>query len=284
MNSWFDSLNDMISYIEDNLDKEIEYEALSKIMGYSTYHIQRLFLMVANVSISEYIRCRRLSKAAHELLNEDSKITDIAFKYGYSSSTSFNRAFKAFHGITPKDIRKSGTLIKAYPPLAFDFSIKGASAMDYRLVHTNTFKVVGKKIHTTMEDRKSYQELPEFWMQVQQGGEIPTILLLMNQEPFGLLGVSDYNPNLDQNEFDYYIGVSSNTEAPDGFSEVAIAATMWAAFPHKMGTPEDMQKFQNQIIMEWLPSSGYEFAVGPDLEVYGQDNTVETWIPVKKKQ
>lgn len=90
--------------------------------------------------------------------------------------------------------------------------------MDYRIVNINTFKVVGKKIHTTMENRRSYQELPEFWMNMQQGGDIPAILSLMNQEPFGL----------------------------------------------------------------WLPYSGYEFAVGPDVEVYGQDNTVETWIPIKK--
>lgn len=250
------------------------------MMGYSTYHLQRLFLMVAGVSLSEYIRCRRLSKAAQELISQNSKITDLAFKYGYSSPTSFNRAFKAFHGVTPKDLKKDSIIIKAYPPLTFELSIKGASSLDYRILHTEAFKIVGKKLHTTMENGNSYRELPAFWQLTQQSGEIPNILALMNAQPFGLLGVSDYNPNLNQSEFDYYIAAATSLPTPEGYEELIIPAATWAAFPHPMTSPEEMQKFQQQIVMDWLPSSGYQFAFGPDLEVYGKENTLETWIPV----
>ncbi|MBP1045350.1 AraC family transcriptional regulator [Enterococcus sp. BWM-S5] len=280
MKNWFDSLNEIITYIENNLEEEISYDELSKMMGYSIYHLQRLFLMVAGVSLSEYIRCRRLSKAAQELISQNSKIIDLAYKYGYSSPTSFNRAFKAFHGVTPKELKKDSVVIKAYPPLTFELSIKGASSLDYRVVHTEAFKIVGKKIHTTMENGISYRELPEFWQQIQQNGEIPGILSLMNQQPMGLLGVSDYNPNLDQSEFDYYIAAATTLPTPEGYEELTIPAATWAAFPHKLTNPEDMQKFQHQIVMDWLPSSGYQFAFGPDLEVYGKDDTLETWIPV----
>ncbi|MGL4697001.1 AraC family transcriptional regulator [Enterococcus larvae] len=280
MKNWFDSLNEIITYIENNLEEEISYDELSKMMGYSIYHLQRLFLMVAGVSLSEYIRCRRLSKAAQELISQNSKIIDLAYKYGYSSPTSFNRAFKAFHGVTPKELKKDSVVIKAYPPLTFELSIKGASSLDYRVVHTEAFKIVGKKIHTTMENGISYRELPEFWQKIQQNGEIPGILSLMSQQPMGLLGVSDYNPNLDQSEFDYYIAVATTLPTPEGYEELTIPAATWASFPHKLTSPEDMQKFQHQIVMDWLPSSGYQFAFGPDLEVYGKDDTLETWIPV----
>lgn len=280
MKNWFDSLNEIVRYIENNLDEEISYDTLGKMMGYSTYHLQRLFLMVAGVSLSEYIRCRRLSKAAQELISQNSKITDLAYKYGYSSPTSFNRAFKAFHGVTPKELKKESVLIKAYPPLTFELSIKGASSLDYRIVHTDAFKIVGKKLPTTMENGASYTELPAFWQQIQQSGDIPNILAFMNEQPFGLLGVSDYNPNLSKSEFDYYIAAATTMPTPEGYDELIIPAATWAAFPHRMASPEEMQKFQHQIIMDWLPSSGYQFAFGPDLEVYAQDNTLETWIPV----
>ncbi|MBL1223858.1 AraC family transcriptional regulator [Enterococcus sp. BWR-S5] len=185
MKNWFDSLNELVLFIENNLEEEISYDELGKRMGYSTYHLQRLFLMVAGVSLSEYIRCRRLSKAAQELISQNSKITDLAYNYGYSSPTSFNRAFKAFHGVTPKELKKNSVLIKAYPPLSFELSIKGANSLDYRIVHTEAFKIAGKKLPTTMENGASYRELPAFWQQVQQSGEIPDILALMNTEPLG---------------------------------------------------------------------------------------------------
>lgn len=283
MKNWFDNLNEVITYIETTLDQEIDYAVLSKMMGYSTYHVQRLFLMVANVSLAEYIRSRRLSQAAHELLTDDITITELAFKYGYSSPTSFNRAFKSFHGITPKDIKKPDTLIKTYAPLVFNFSIEGASTMEYKLIQTKAFKIVGKKIQTTMEGKKSYNDIPVFWGNIQKSGEIPTLLSRMNTPPFGLLGVSDYNPLLEENAFDYYIGVSSSIEASADLETLEIPDTTWAVFPGNLGSPEGLQNFQKKIVVEWLPTSGYQFAIGPDLEVYGNDNTVEFWIPVKKR-
>ncbi|MDH6364670.1 AraC family transcriptional regulator [Enterococcus sp. PF1-24] len=282
MNNIVLGFNEIVSFIEEHLTDEIDYTELGQLIGYSPYHLQRLFLMLTNTPISEYIRNRRLASAAFDLLAEDSTVTDIAYKYGYSSPTSFNRAFKAFHGVTPKDIKKGEHVIKAYPPLRFELSIKGASPLDYKIVTTKSFRVVGKKIHTTMENSKSYRELPAFWQEVQQTAVIPELLAKMNQAPFGLLGVSDYNPNLDESAFDYYIGVASTLECSTGEAEIVIPEMTWAAFKHPMGTPAELQEFQRQIVMDWLPTSGYEFAFGPDLEVYGEDNSVENWIPVTR--
>lgn len=274
--------NEIITYIEQNLSNKIDYEEMGKIVGYSPYHLQRLFLMLSNTPISEYIRCRRLSCSAHDLLDDSNSVTDIAYKYGYSSPTSFNRAFKAFHGITPKDIRKNEQFIKAYPPLIFQLSIKGAVSMDYKIVKTDSFRIMGKKLETTMENGKSYQEIPMFWQELQRSNAIPELLSYMNQQPFGLLGISDYNPNLDESDFAYYIGISTNSELKNDYAQLVIPETTWATFKIQGGTPEELQEFQRKIIFDWLPTSGYEFTIGPDLEVYGQDNTVEMWIPVSR--
>lgn len=276
------SFNKIVSYIEKNLSGNIDYNEMGKIIGYSPYHLQRLFLMLSNTPISEYIRCRRLSCSAHDLLDEKNSVTDIAYKYGYSSPTSFNRAFKAFHGITPKDLKKNEQFIKAYPPLSFELSIRGAVSMDYKIVNTDSFRIMGKKIKTSMEDGKSYKELPAFWQELQKSTDIPELLSCMNQQPFGLLGISDYNPNLDDSSFNYYIGVSTDCELRNNCAELVIPKTTWATFKRQGGTPEELQEFQRKIIFDWLPTSGYEFAIGPDLEVYGQDNTVEMWLPVTR--
>ena len=63
----FEYLNEMIEYIEKNLTEEINYNKLAKIVGVSEYSLQRIFMFLTNMSIAEYIRKRRLSKAFEEL-------------------------------------------------------------------------------------------------------------------------------------------------------------------------------------------------------------------------
>lgn len=97
----------MIDYIEENLTNKIEYKDLAKIVGISDYSLQRIFTFLTGISISEYIRKRRLSKAYLELKTSKIKIIDLAIKYNYESSISFSRAFKQQFNITPKECRKS---------------------------------------------------------------------------------------------------------------------------------------------------------------------------------
>lgn len=110
---WIERLNKAINYIEENITKEIEYEQVAKIACCSTYHFQRMFAYMADVPLSEYIRRRRMSLAAVELQNDDKKIIDVALKYGYSSPTAFNRAFKSIHGVAPSVIKKRNNNFKS---------------------------------------------------------------------------------------------------------------------------------------------------------------------------
>ena len=102
---WVKNLNDAISYIEKNLAEEISYEVISKIAGCSVYNFQRMFSYIADKPLSEYIRSRRLTMAAFDLLNSTERIIDIALKYGYESQDAFTRAFKNFHGVLPSSVR-----------------------------------------------------------------------------------------------------------------------------------------------------------------------------------
>lgn len=279
--NWMDGFNRVVNTIEDHLEEELDYQALADILGYSAYHFQRLFMMVAGISVAEYVRCRRLSRAAAELQGTDAKVVDVALKYGYSSPNSFVRAFKAMHGVAPSKAKEDGVMLKAFAPLAFTLNVSGAVSMDYRVTTLDPFRVVGRKLSTTMENGESYRTVPAMWQDFAQNGGPAALLPLMDAPPFGILGVSDYNPDLSQSEFDYYIGVSSTAPLPDGMGELWVPTCTWAVFPFiNNDSAEAIQQFQQRVVMEWLPASGYQFAKAPDVELYNEDGSMEIWLPV----
>nr|WP_281244567.1 AraC family transcriptional regulator [Thermoflavimicrobium dichotomicum] len=132
-------MNGALNYIEENLTNDIDFKEVARLAFCSEYHFKRMFSFLAGITLSEYIRRRRLTLAAFELINSDKKIIDIAIKYGYSSPDSFTRAFQNLHGVTPSEARNNGQLLKAYPRMFFQLSIKGGSEMNYRIEEKDAF-------------------------------------------------------------------------------------------------------------------------------------------------
>lgn len=118
---WLKNLSTAIDYIEDNLDNDISYDEAAQIACCSPFYFQRLFSYVSGISLSEYIRRRRMTQAAFELQRTNAKVIDIALKYGYTSPTSFNRAFQSVHNIPPTAARNLGSTLNAYPAIVFQF-------------------------------------------------------------------------------------------------------------------------------------------------------------------
>ena len=117
-------LNELIKYIEENLTEKIEYKNLAKILLVNEYTLHRIFYFVTNITLADYIRKRRLSMAAIDLLEKNNKVLDVAIKYQYDSGTSFSRAFKKMMGFLPKDIHKNMDNIKYFPILTFEDTIE----------------------------------------------------------------------------------------------------------------------------------------------------------------
>ena len=116
---WQTVMNNVIDYIEDNLEDEISLETAAKIAGYSTWEFQRMFSFVAHTSFGDYVRRRKMTSAAEDILLRNDKIIDIALKYGYDSPASFTRAFNRTFGTTPSSVRKSKFHLKQYPKITF---------------------------------------------------------------------------------------------------------------------------------------------------------------------
>lgn len=279
---WVERLNQSMSYIEEHLTDEIDYDELGRIACCSTYHYQRMFTYMAGISLAEYIRRRKMSLAAIDLQSGKEKIIDVAAKYGYSSPTAFNRAFQSFHGIAPSMLKNGSTLVKSFSPIAFYITVKGATEMNYRMETKGAFRIIGVSAPLDREMEKNFMVVPKMWQAAAADGTIQTLASMMDAPPRGLLGVSACN---DEDQWKYWIAVSSTKERGD-FEEYIVPASTWAIFSGA-GSNQSIQDLERRIIAEWLPGSGYEYGNAPDIEVYWnadpQNAKYEVWIPVVRK-
>ena len=121
---WIEALQKAITYMEDHLLEEINYEDVAKQVHTSSYEFHRAFSFVTGFTANTYIRNRRLSMAARELVETDAKITDLAMKYGYETPEGFTKAFTRFHGVAPKTAREEVGKLTLFNPLTITISVK----------------------------------------------------------------------------------------------------------------------------------------------------------------
>ncbi len=280
---WVERLNQSMNYIEEHLTDEIDYEQLGRIACCSAYHYQRMFTYMAGISLAEYIRRRKMSLAAVDLQGGNSRIIDIAEKYGYHSPTAFNRAFQSFHGVAPSSVKNEGVSVKSFSPIVFRIAVKGATEMNYRIETKDAFRIVGVSVSLYKDIEKNFTVIPPKWQEISMNGTLQRLIGMMDTPPIGVLGVSTCN---DAESWRYYIAVSTS-RAKDDLEEYIVPAATWAIFSGT-GTNQSIQELEQRIITEWLPTSGYEYANAPDIEVYlnpdPQNAQYEVWIPVSKKK
>lgn len=270
-----------LNYIEDNLQSNLSVQDVAKHIYVSNFYFQRMFSAVTGINVGEYIRKRRLSLAAEELLNDETKVIDVAFKYGYETPESFARAFKKFHGVNPKDIKSCQEKMKLYPRLEIIISVKGGKPMEYKIIKKDAFKIT--MLVRSFKSENSTKEIPMFWsefMKKEYRKDIPPMLGVCLPMKQG------------EKEFAYGIGAFNECvkRVPEGFSEHTVPAGLWAEFAVKGAMPEAIQKVWAKIYTEWLPNSSYEIIPGYDFEVYEEGDTSSAnykswiWVPVRLKK
>ncbi len=285
--NYLQKMNDALDYIESNLDGEIDYTIAANLACYSVFYFQRIFSLIADVSLSEYIRRRRMTLAAFELQNSKVKITDLAIKFGYESMDSFSRAFQNLHGITPTAARNSGASLKAYPRMTFLIMIKGAVAMNYRIENKEAFTIVGIKRSFSVPDQSDVV-VPAFWNEVDNQGITKKMLDLSTGAPRGVHGFLQV---IDEKSVDYTIASVSDKEPPVGMSSQIVPKSTWAIFEINGSVNTVMSDAWKRIFTEWLPTSNYRHAETLEIECFPYagdkskaDFKFEIWIPIVKKQ
>ena len=149
MINWVERLNYALAYIDKNLCDEIDFNEISRITACPTETLQRFFVMNTGITLTEYIRRRKLYEAYLELKTTDTKVIDIAVKYGYTSPDAFSVAFKRIYGIAPAMVRSdSDNNITIQPFLRMLFSlninhIQGEEIMENEISKVNTLRNPG---------------------------------------------------------------------------------------------------------------------------------------------
>lgn len=278
-------MNDALGYIEENLDKHILLAEVAEKAYCSEYHFKRLFSTLSGISLSEYIRRRRLTLAALDLKQVQVKVIDVAMKYGYQSPDAFSRAFQQFHGVTPSLARNPQQNLKAYPKMAFQLTIQGGMEMNYRIVEKDAFQVMGIKYEVEMVNDTLSPTYEEMITAISEETMTKLRSISSNMEPYGLVHVS-VNYSEDQEgkaTFNQYIGAVTTKEDLKEYSTLEVPALTWVIFEVD-GDWQHVEEHWQRIYSEWLPSSSYELEEeGPEI-LASKDNKSEIWIPIKKKE
>lgn len=288
---WQERMNRAISWIEGHLIEDIEWEAAAREAYCSLFHFLRMFEVITGLTAGEYVRRRRLSLAAMELASGDAKIIDVALRYGYDSPDAFAKAFRKLFGLTPTEARQPGARLRSYPPITFSITLKGTHAMEYRIETKPAFHMTGIPLRTTWRDGQSAQDIPALWDSCLKDGRFAQLQALVPPgSAIGVIGVSA-EFDMKNDEFSYFIAVETPADRaalPDGCRDVAVPATTWGVFESRGPVPEALQGLMQRIFNEWFPSSGWEHADAPELEVYSAgdiraaDYYCEVWMPLQK--
>lgn len=252
MNS-INKFNEIIDTIEDDILSNIDINKLAQIANVSVYEFRRIFSYIAEMPISEYIRKRKLSLSAQELLTSKKNVTEIATEYGYDTAASFARAFKAFHGVTPTELTYSNS--KMFTKISFETKINGGQIMDYKIVEDTDFYICGISGISNIDDTECCEQV---WNKFD-----------FDSVPIGQQVYSAYVNN--QNDVKCYIGTKCET-SDNNKDSIYIPKCHWATFSIKGSSDKVTNEFYNNIIYNWLDSSIYkrDFSV-PNIEIYPQN-------------
>lgn len=287
-----------VEFIEDNLKESFSLDEVAAHASFSIFHFHRLFAAKTGFSIMEYVRRRRLSEAAFDLIKSRRKIIDIAFDYQYEAPESFTRAFRKQYKMNPGIFRRKYQEVTCFEKLNLSAE-NGYSAntnnptcfhtmiinKEPKIVRRKETLIIGAEIRTTTENDKNIKEIPKFWQEQMAANlfdHIPN-----RKSPNECLGVC---ANMDEKGFfSYYIACEVTTldNIPEGLSGLTIPAAKYAVFTAKGPIPQSIHDMWQYAYGEWLPKSPYEFANSIDFELYDErfhkEDGAETdiYIPVK---
>lgn len=261
----FNKLNKMVDYIEANLDKEIDYNELGKITNTNTFILERIFMFLTNMTIVEYIKKRRLSKAFEEIRNTDAKIIDIAFKYQYNSSPSFNRAFKQLFNITPTECRKKLGKYKIIPKINFEPYNKEYN-LDYEIKELKTITLYCYHVTSTNNNDLLYK-IRQLYKKVKSNGYYEKF------NASGMFGVFYKKEEL----FHYYLGSKEKFENLEKFT---INENNYVIFKLSSKEQQDIVDIEDKINKEWIPSTNYDVMANIKIELY-KDDCCYIFLPIR---
>lgn len=269
-----------MDYLEQLLTGEVDMKRFQQLSGYSYPLFSRLFSILADMTLAEYLRNRRLSEAVTDLRESSDKVIDIALKYGYDSADAFSAAFKKFHGATPSEVR-NGKAYRVFPRLQLSLKITGGKNMDIKIQKKPAFTVAGVLLEAI-----DNSQCPSAWDQLYSTHGFEILESLGSGQSFGVCS------DVKEGEIINYMAaydVTDKARAEElGLSIKDIPAAEYAIVPVKGTIPASIHHAWKYVLEVFFPETGYRHSGAPDFEVYtagdmsSPDYQMELWIPVIK--
>ena len=274
------SFNNTIDYLETVLDDEIDEKKVTQLSGYSYSMFSRLFSILTETTLSEYLRSRRLTEAAVILRNKDEKIIDVAFKFGYVSSDSFGTAFKNFHGFTPSEVR-NGKPFKLVSRVQLALSVRGGRSMNITIQKKQAFTVAGVN-----EQSINSSLCPSVWDKLYEKYSHDELASLGNGQSVGVC--HDVENSSTINYMAGYIVNDVDKARSMGLDVLEVDEAEYVVVELVGSVPESIHNGWKYAMEVFFPEHGYIHSGKPDFEYYhegdmhSKDYKMELWIPITK--
>ncbi|MFC4160488.1 helix-turn-helix domain-containing protein [Chitinimonas lacunae] len=292
MNHYLNRIQRSLDHIEAHLDQPLRLETLAALACYSPWHFHRVFLGLVGLPAMDYVRKRRLLRAARLLVESERPIIEIALDHGFQSPEVFLRAFRRLFGLTPSAYRQRGRLPPSSGPARLSpypyHPYLGGLTMQARIVERPAMSLIGYALRTNIHEQQHEQEISRFW-QDYLGSERERRLreVSIADHEYGVC--SDFDPA--KGDLSYSIAVEADPAAsvPAGAQRHDWPAVSCAVFSVPPVTdPSEfsgaIQQTWKMIMEQWFPQSGYVPAEDAQCERYDFGNAmeVEIWVPIRQ--
>jgi len=285
-----DALNRLVGEIEAHLGEDIDIDAFAASVGTTEYHLRRMFSSLAGMPVSEYVRRRRMTVAAADVVGGEDFLA-IAVRYGYGSTEAFGRAFKSVHGVSHGQVRRDGGPLRSQPQLRFRLTVEGSTPVDARIVDRPAFRLIGHAARVPLIYEGVNPHIERHIAAI-PAEEHERLKGLSDTEPAGLLQVSaDVDPDYREgSELTYLLGVavSVDTAVPNDLDVIDVPAGPWVVFRTSGAHPEALQSAYAASATEWFPSNPWRLRPGPSIVAVldrapnFSTATCDLWMPVER--
>lgn len=266
--NYYESLLRTVEFIEENLRNNIDLEQIASTSGFSKYHFLRIFKSISGVTVFDYIRKRRLTLAANDLIHTNDTIVNIAFNCGYESQESFTRAFKDMYNATPNVYRINKMEYSNLNKLVLSEIIKpmeGEVMMKPEIIEKKGCYIVGMQY----EGKNQNGEVSKLWNEF-----LPRLKEITNRvnDTIGY-GYETYNKKMfETGEFTYVAGVEVENldHIPSEMVGYEIPSNTYAVFTME-AIIENLPKTIGKIYSEYLPQNNLKPIDNYDFEYYTEE-------------
>lgn len=285
------ALNHLVEAVEETDAEELDVAAVASAHGTTEHHLRRMFSSLAGMPLSEYVRRRRMTMAAADLVESSDDLLTIAGRHGYGSAEAFGRAFRAVHGLGPTDARRTGGPFRGQQSLRFRLTVEGNTPMHVRIIEQPDLRLVGHATRVPLIHEGVNPHIAEHVAAIPMA-EHARLKELGNATPGGLLQVTDeVDPaGAEGSELTYLHGVAvtSDVPVPDDLESIDVPAGSWAVFTSRGPHPQALQQMWAATAAEWFPSNPWRLRPGPSIvAILDHDEafttaTCELWQPVER--